>query len=195
MIYFTYILLLLFISCHVRINEKEYKFTKVGWTLKVPLDLEITDSLTLKEINADGQKLVEKTYDTDIDISATSSLISFKKGSDNVFSSSITSFDTVKDGNWIEHVQFLKEIMVNTLKESTADIESIKMDTSTSVKKIDNLFFNRFKLKLNVPYKKIIHLDLYSLLRRGYDFGITIVYQDEKVGKRFYKILRASKFD
>ena len=190
----TYIFALLFLGCHGQTNYKQYNFSPIGWTVKVPSDFNIIDSLTLNEINSDGKKLVQNAYNTETNIPAPHTLISFKKGESNVFVCNTIPFDTTKDGSWNEHVQFLKEVTFKTLQTSTQDIKNVKIDTSSSIEIIDNIIFNKLNLRVVVPNQKDVNMSLFSTLKNGYDVGITIVYQDEKIRERFYNILRTSQF-
>ena len=190
-----YIVALLVLGCDGQTNHKTYKFSSIGWTVEVPSDLKIIDSLTLNKINSDGERLVQDAYNTNTKIPAPHSLISFKKGEDNVFVCNTTPFDTTKDGNWNEHFQFLKELAFKTLQNSTQDIKNVQIDTSSSIETIDNKLMNTFSLKVIVPNQKNVTMNLLSILRNGFDVGFTIVSQDEKIKNRFYEILRTSKFD
>ena len=149
-----YILALLLLGCKEQSNFKTYKFNSIGWTIKIPSDLKIIDSLTLSKINSDGEKLVQDAYNTDTKISAPHSLISFKKDDANVFVCNTTPFDTTKDGSWNEHIQFLKELSFKTLQNSTKDIKDVQIGTSSSVETIDNKLLNAFSLKVIVPNQK-----------------------------------------
>ena len=193
--YFPYILALLFLGCHPQTNYKVYRFNSIGWTVKVPNDFKIIDSLTLKQMNSDGEKLAQNAYNTKEKVRAPKTLIGFKKGENNAFICNTILFDTTKDGNWNEHVQFLKELAFKTLQTSTQGIANVEIDTSSSLELIDKKLFDKFNLRIVVPNRKDINMNLFSILRNGYDVGITIVYQDEIVKKRFYNILMKSTFN
>ena len=190
-----YILALFILGCDGQTNYKIYKFNSIGWTVKVPSDLKIIDSLTLNQINSNGEKQIQDAYNTETKITPPQSLISFKKDDANVFVCNTTPFDTTKDGSWNEHVQSLKDISFKTLRNSTQNIKNVQIDTSSSVETIDNKLMNTFSLKIIVPNQKDVSMDLISVLRNGFDVGFTIVYQDKKAKDRFYNILRTSKFD
>jgi uncharacterized lipoprotein YehR (DUF1307 family) len=193
--YCSYILAFLFLGCNAQTNYKIYRFNSIGWTVKVPNDFKIIDSLTLKQMNSDGEKLAQNAYNTEARITAPNTLISFKKGESNAFICNTIPFDTTKDGSWNEHVQFLKELAFKTLQTSTQNIENVQIDTSSSVELIDKNLFDKFNLRIVVPNRKDVNMNLFSTLRNGYDVGITIVYQDEIIKKRFYNILMKSTFN
>ena len=192
---FIYILPFLFLNCNAQTTYKAYKFSSIGWTVSVPSDLEIIDSLTLKQWNSNGDKLAQKASGTEAEIEAPNTLISLQKGLGNDFISNTTPFDTTKDGNWKDHFQFSKELLYKMFQTATQNIDNVQIDTSSSFELIDNKLFNKFNVKIVVPNRKDINMDVFGILRNGYDFGITIVSQDESIRQRFLGILKTSKFD
>ena len=121
-------------------------------------------------------------------------MICFRKGESNTFVCNISPFDTTKNGSWQDHIQFVKDVIFKTTQTSTKNLEDVQIDTSSTTVVIDKRLFNKIRLKLIIPNRKIIYWDLLSTLKNGYDVGITIVYQDENVAKKFYEILNKSKF-
>jgi hypothetical protein len=192
--HFIYILAFLMCSCNGSNKSKEYTFSSIGWTINVPYEFEIIDQKNLKEHNRKGRKLVQDAYETDADMMEQNTLIGFRKGEKNVFVCTTVPFDTVEDGSWTEHQQFLKEVMTKTLEKSTQSKHNVVIDTLSSTEVIDGLQFEKFTLSMNVPGKELINMHLLNILRNGYDVGITLVYQKEKLGRQFYDILRTSRF-
>jgi len=179
------------LSCNSRVKTKEYNFSQVGWTIAVPEDLIAMDSSQIQTQNVKGRNAIEKTLDTTVDFSATKTLISFQQNKLNNFSATITPFDPSLDGDWYEQNQAVKEILFNTFQSQIPDV---KIDTSSTIEVINALEFQVFKAELTYPNQMILKTLLYSKLHKGYDFGITITYVDEKIGKKLSAILLSSRF-
>src|SRR5258705_7880738 len=95
------ILWILLVGCNSQVKEKpaekDYEFSQLGWSLKVPASFEIMDSAKIARLTERGQKAIENTYDTSFNFSETKTLISFKQGQLNTFTATITPFDVTKD--------------------------------------------------------------------------------------------------
>lgn len=173
-------------------DTKEYSFPQVGWKIKVPTDFTILDSNQVNELNRKGVSAVEKTFDTTLDTHDTKTLITVKKGDVNYLSSTIIPFDEARDGSWSEASSNLKMALAQTF---TTQMPGIKLDTSSSTKNIDGVDFQQFHLVVTYPNSKVLHTYMYSALRNGFDYGISVSYTDDKIGKQLMDIVDDSKFD
>ena len=191
----TLILTTTFLSCKGQTkskpNTKEFVFSQVGWKIEVPADFTIMDSAQVEAMTNKGANAIEKTYDTTIDFRGTQTLISFTKGQYNYFASTITPFDPTQDGDWNEANSALKNVIVETFQTQAP---SMKIDTSSSVEKIDGLEFQKFHLVTTYPNKMVMTTFMYSRLYKGFDYGINISYTNDKIGKELLAILATSKF-
>lgn len=170
---------------------RELSFPEVGWKITVPSDFTVMDSAQIQELNNKGINAIEKTYDTAINTNATRTLLSINKGEFNMLQSTVTQFDEATDGNWSEANTSLKTVVIETMKSQTP---LAKLDTTSTTEKIGDLDFEKFNLTVTYPNNMILHMLMYSRLQKGFDFGITITYVDEKVGDRLKAIFASSKF-
>ena len=193
-LFFTLSISLLAFSCKSKPkpSAREFSFPQIGWQVKIPSDFIAMDSASIQAMDDRGKKAIEKTYDTTVDFSATTTLLNVKKGQLNHFAGTITPFDSTKDGDWSEANEVLKEVMMNTFETQAP---SMKLDTSSGIEMIDDLEFQKFHIKTTFPNNKILNTIMYSRLHKGYDFGITLTFTDDKIGRELMVILHSSKFD
>ena len=185
-----------FLSCKGQSNStiktREVGYPQVGWKIDIPSDFTILDSAQINANNSRGATAVENTFNDKLDLSEMQTLVSLKKGETNTLTATITPFDPDVDGDWEEEDLKVKSIIVETL-ESQAPGTSV--DTSSHVEKIGGLEFRKFRVIATLPNKMVINMAIYSRLHMGYDFGITVTYSDEGIGKELAAILASSKFD
>ncbi len=185
-----------FLSCKGQSNStiktREVGYPQVGWKIDIPSDFTILDSAEINDNNSRGATAVENTFNDKLDLSEMQTLVSLKKGETNTLTATITPFDPDVDGDWEEEDLKVKSIIVETL-ESQAPGTSV--DTSSHVEKIGGLEFRKFRVIATLPNKMVINMAIYSRLHMGYDFGITVTYSDEGIGKELAAILASSKFD
>jgi hypothetical protein len=183
-------------SCKGQTNNnsksKEFSFQQVGWKVKIPEDFTVMDSARTEALARRGENAIERTYDTTLDFKATRTLISASKGQYNYFASTITPFDPAVDRDWEEANAALKNVIVETFQTQMPDM---KIDTSSSVEKIDGLEFQKFHVVTTYPNKMVMNVFMYARLHKGYDFGINICYTDEETGEDLKKSLAGSKFE
>ena len=190
------ILTTVFLSCKGQSNSKiktrEVAFPQVSWKIEIPSDFIVLDSAQINANNSRGATAVENTYNDKLDYSEMQTLVSLKKGELNTLTATIIPFDPAVDGDWNDEDVKVKSIIVETL-ESQAPGTSV--DTSSHVEKIGGLEFRKFRVVATLPNEMVINMAIYSRLHMGYDFGITVTYSDEGIGKELAAILASSKFD
>ncbi len=185
-------LLIFLISCKTKTNVKEYTATEVGWTISIPEDFTMLDSAQILALNTKGSDAIQKTYDTLIDMSATKTLMSIKKGDYNFLTATITPYNEQQDGNWEETNEALKAVLVETFASQAPDL---KVDTSSGIEKIGGLDFRFYEMNLDYPNGMKITVLIYSRLHNGYDFGISLTYNDKSSGDRLKEIVKTSRFN
>lgn len=172
-------------------GAREYIFPQVGWKIKVPEDLTVMDSARANELNSKGLSAVEKTYDTTVDARDTKTLIAIQKDENNLLTSTISPFEASRDGDWQERINERKSLIMETYQSQRPDV---KLDTSTAHEKIDGVEFQKFHITTTYPDNKVRHAFMYSTLKNGFDYGISVSYMDEKVGKELTDIVEKSAF-
>jgi hypothetical protein len=172
-------------------SGKEYIFKGVGWKIFLPEGFNVIDSIDNTVRNERGKKAIENANDIKADISETITLISATKDTYNCFNSTITPFDLKKDGNWEETSQTVKDMVYITFVKKMPDA---KVDSATTTEIIDGLSFNKFRVTVTINDKTLFNSFLLSKLYKGYDFGISYVYINEKTKEKIEEMLKNSKF-
>ena len=106
-----------------------------------------------------GADAIEKTFEGEI-INQSKTIFVFKSDQLNYFESNYQPFDVSIDGDYLESCKNVNEVLIETFK---AQMPNAKIDTITTVEKIDNLEFQVFKMKIEYPNKMILNLLMYSL--------------------------------
>ncbi|MFI5206158.1 MAG: hypothetical protein ACHQVK_04415, partial [Candidatus Paceibacterales bacterium] len=100
-----------------------------------------------------GTDMIEKTYDTKVDNQAKEIFV-FRSDQLNYFESNYQPFDTAVDGDYLESCKSVDDILYQTFATQMKDV---KIDTSTSVEKIDNLEFQTLKMKATYPNNRVLN--------------------------------------
>ena len=169
----------------------QYKADVIGWTTKVPGGWDVQSKNATKANMERGKKEIEKTINEKVDASDLIQLLNLKKGRLNSFLSTIEPFDEMEAGSYELNNKKLYQIMKDTY--ATKGISaSYQEDTAT----IDGLSFYVFKVKIFKPESKDVLLNqiMYSRLLNGYDFGMTLSYNEDSALKELQDMVFASKF-
>ncbi|HTQ27227.1 MAG TPA: hypothetical protein VMI35_03830 [Puia sp.] len=187
----TVLLLIFSLLSLAQKTNRTHTFRVVDWTIIIPEDFTIMDSASDAALNQKGVKDMEDANGIKVDASATRTLISASKPPHNYFNSTITPYDPVKDGNYDSTCAAVADVVYRTF---TTKIPAAKLDTFSRETTIDNLTFHRFEVKATVNSQVIFNLVVLTKYYRGFDFGITYLYQDEKSRDEIERMLAASKF-
>ena len=190
---FAYILLI-FASCKGQGNLKEYKFSQVGWTLKIPADSKFLDSAQFDTISQKAINAINKTYNTQVDFSGLKSLFIIRQGQYNVMGSTINLYDSALFKTWQESYSATKKMLMKIIEDQAPGVTVI--DTESSFEIIDGLRFEKVFLKTFYPEQNLT-MNIYWFYRKQneYDFSINISYTEEKIGKQYLGIIKNSKFN
>lgn len=173
-------------------SEKKYHFKPIGWTIVFPNDFSIIDSADNSSRMERGKKAIEEANDIKTDVSGTITLISATKNTYNYFNSTITSFDSLIDGNYDAGLKELKNMTYKTMSDK---LSNVIIDSVTTTKTIDGLIFDKFSLLISIPGKSSFNMVLLTKLYKGYTFGISYVYLDDETRDQIENMLKNSKFD
>ena len=182
--------LIIYKGSNAQDSTRKYFFKEVSWSINLPSDFTKIDSVEDAARNKRGEKAIEKTIKEDVDVSATSTLISAKK-SFNYFNATITPYDPKIDGNYEKLSQELKDIMHATMVQN---ISNARIDSSSSKTTIDGLVFNKFTITISIQGTEPFDMILLYRLYKGYDFGITYLYLDKKTKEQIENMLLNSRF-
>ena len=137
-----------------------------------------------------GADAIEKTYDEKV-INQSKTIFVFKSDQLNYFESNYQPFDIAIDGNYLESCKDVNNILYETFKTQMPDI---KIDSTSTIEKIDNLEFQTFKMKVEYPNKMVLNVLMFSRLFDKKEFSVNIMYVDNNKGQQMLESWRKSKF-
>jgi hypothetical protein len=172
-------------------TARTYSFKEVGMTLTLPPEFKTIDSAKNADMNKAGQKLMKEATDINVDMSSTKTLITAMKGTYNYISSTVTPFDSRKNGSYRKTNKMVKNALYKTFSDK---IPTAKIDSSTTTITIDGLVFDKFRINIILGEKMTMHMFLLSRYYKGYDFGITYLYVDDVTKAQIEAILKSCKF-
>lgn len=172
-------------------STHQYKADEIGWTTRIPGGWEVLTKEATKNNTERGKKEIEKTLNVEVDASGLQQLLNLKKDRFNSFLSTIEPYDEATNGLYEENNKKLYTVM----KETYA-AQGIKASYSEDSAIIDGLYFYVFKAELYKPASKEVLLNqiMYSRLINGYDFGMTLSYNDEDALIQLENMVFTSKF-
>jgi len=175
-----------------QLSEKNiYTVKEVGWTVQIPDGWQIITKKEQSAMNEKGEKAIEETTGQQIDVSKLVDLINFKKDIFNSFLSTMEPFDEKKDGSYDQHNITIHELLKNTYAS-----QNIYAEYELGATRIDGQMFDRFITKVYSPDKKHIILNqaMFSCLINGYDFSMTINYNNDTDKETLMNVIQTSKF-
>lgn len=173
------------------VEKDTYTHEELGWTINLPESWEVVTREELQDKIKQGEEAIEDTYDEDIDVSGVKSLISFKKDQFNIFTSTSQPFEEEYPDHWKETNSEIKVLLYNTYVS-----KGIKVDTSSNEITVDGQNFQVFSSALYTPEGKLIlNQDMYSCLRNGIDFAVTLNYNNPIDKEIMQKAWKGSTFE
>ena len=189
--YLIICLTIIFQSCAGQASPKKEIYNKeFNWTITVP---EIFDTVSAEQwakMQDRGADAIEKTFDERIDNRANTIFI-FRSDQLNYFESNYQPFDTKTDGDYLESCKSVNEMLYQTF---VSQMKGIKIDTTTSTEKIDNLEFQALKMKVTYPNNMVLYVHMFSRLFGKREFSVNIMYVDKHKGELMLSSWRNSKF-
>jgi len=172
------------------VKGETYESKEIGWSIEIPKDWKIISKDKVEAHDEKGKNAIEKSTGLEIDTKALKHLISFQKDQFNMFTSTSEPFKEEFPGEYQQNSKALNEILYNTFVD-----QGIKTDSTSGKETIQGLEFNTFYTTIYGPNGKVIlNQILYSRLINGYDFGVTINYNNEQDKKTMIDALKKSKF-
>lgn len=171
-------------------STKRYTFKEIGWTITLPDGFTEMDQDENRKKIEKGKKIMEESNDIGVDVSKLKTLFSATKSPSEYFTATITPYVPEKDGDYAKGIKKVKELTYNTFKNQMPNVE---LDSFSLKMTIDGLTFDKFNVILKV---KDLNLTLVfiSKLYKGYDFGISYLYLDEKTKEQIEASINGSKF-
>jgi hypothetical protein len=185
------ILAVLIQSCSGQKSPKQEIYNSdFKWTITIPENLESVSAQDWTKMQTKGTDAIEKTFDSKV-VNQTTTIFVFKSDQLNYFESNYQPFDPAIDGDYLETCQAVNNILYETFM---AQMPGIKIDTARSVENIDNLQFQKFKMKIVYPNKMVMNFLIYTRLFGKKEFSVNIMFVDSDKGKKMLDSWTNSKF-
>lgn len=189
--YLTICLVIIFQSCSGQSKTKKEFYNKdFNWKITIPESFDTVSTEQWEKMQNKGAEAIEKTYDEKIDNRAKTIFV-FQSGQLNYLESNYQPFDIATDGDYLEACKGVNEVVYQTF---VTQMQGIKIDTATSTEKIDNLEFQKFKMKVTYPNKMVLNVLMYNRLFGKKEFTLNIMYVDEAKGDLMMKAWKKSTF-
>jgi len=168
-----------------------YSVKEIGWSAKLPKEWKVISKRESLENSQKGQEFIEESVGQKIDASNLIELVSIKKDEFNSFESTMEPFNEVTDGSYED-----QNFKVHELIKQTYKTKKINADYEIGATRIDGVMLDWFYIKAFTPDKEkvILQQRIYSALINGYDFAMTISYNNDKDGEELMNLVNSSKF-
>ena len=168
-----------------------YYFKEINWRVTLPESFVIIDALATEKLKEKGVALMEKANDLEVGaLDDLKDLISAKKDDFNYINATIRPYDAEEEGEFPLSTQMVKDAVYNSL----LTFPNVKLDSISSTIKLDNLTFEKFTVQVSINNQKYLTMVVLSKFYKGYDFGITYTYLDEKSKMEIENMLATSSF-
>ena len=189
--YFLIGLTFIFQSCNGQTTPKKEIYNKdFNWTITIPENFENVSAEEWAKMQNKGADAIEKTYNEEV-VNQAKTIFVFKSDQLNYFESNYQPFDTAIDGDYLESCKNVNNMLYETFITQMPDI---KIDSTSSIEKIDNLEFQTFKMKIEYPNKMTMNVLMFSRLFDKKEFTVNIMYVDKKKGEQMLDSWKKSKF-
>jgi len=166
-----------------------YTSKEVGWTIEIPEGYKQL-SKTRIEANEKKWKQALGNADTAQTTNKLLQLINFQKNQFNSLLATAQTFDLAKDGNYLANNQLTKKMIYDTYIN-----QKIKVDTLSGTEVIAGQKFYSFNVTLFGPSGEVLmNQMMYNQLMNGYDFGVSIIYNNETDKEILMNAFKNSKF-
>ena len=187
----TIFLTIILQSCNGQTTPKKEIYNQdFKWTITIPENFQNVSVEDWTKMQNKGIDAIEKTYDEEV-INQVTTIFVFKSDELNYFESNYQPFDIEIDGDYLESCKNVNNMLYETFY---AQIPDIKIDSTATVEKIDNLEFQTFKMKIVYPNKMVLNVIMFSRLFDKKEFSVNIMYVDNKKGKQMLNSWKNSKF-
>lgn len=158
----------------------KYFLKEVGWTLVLPSDFTVVDNKKAKESSLSGRE----SNPSDLRI-----LVSADKSSGEMFQASLVT-DRAGGSDFKIVIQTVKNQNYLTFVKT---IRGAKLDSSSSVRNIDGIVFDKYCIKITINGSAIYYF-LLSKYYKGNIFEINYVYATDLSKREIETMLNESKF-
>jgi hypothetical protein len=164
-------------------------FKEFGWTIKLPSDFKITDSVSIAANDEVARYNVMKAGKVP-SLSPIRHLLTATKGRLNSFSIQSDTSNYYSILNWESKDSLGKEKVIDVFNSQT----TLKPEIIHSIVKIDGVRFRKLLAIYSNEKEKLYFVDLGTYRKGGY-FEIVYFYRDSTAGKEIEHMISISKFD
>ncbi len=183
----TLTFLFLFKNIFSQDQTSKHYFKEIGWTILVPYDFKVLDSMENEIIVNRGKKGLEQEFDTKVNLLKTIRLISGRK-SKNYFDATLTPPDPQKKQTPAEFISFQEQAIYKAMSQNA------KVDSSSTKIVMDALPFRKFDMTIHLNEQTSFGMTMVSRLYKEYYFVIAYVYLDKVTKDQIETMLTTSKF-
>jgi hypothetical protein len=174
------LLLFFYLPLFCQKQGNKYFLKKVGWTFVLPSDFIVVDNKKAAERSLSGME----SNPSDLRIS-----ISAGKSSGEMFQASLVR-DRAGGSTFKRVIQTVKNLDYLTFVKT---IPGAKLDSSSSVRNIDGIVFDKYCIKIMIN-GSVIYFFLLSRYYKGNNFEINYVYATDLSKQEIETMLNESKF-
>lgn len=168
-----------------------YYFKEVQWRIVLPSSFSITDSAVAKKYQDKGVALLEKSNDVKVGgLDEMKDLITANKNKFNYFNATIRRYNIAAEGDYTISSDSVKRMTYRSFQ----NLPNTELDSASSIQVIDKLPFNKFTIHIAINKRPYMTMVLLAKLYKGYDFGITYLYLDDKTKQEIENMLAQSVF-
>lgn len=173
-------------------TSRTFKFKEIGWTITLPSDFTLVDSIIDAENTAEGSKMLEDAGGIKPDITKSKDLISATKGQ-------IANFNVTISKSTAPNLHYWDSINNNVIKifykAMVNQAPNARFDTLRTTDTIDGLAFKSFQMHVKVNDNITVHNYYTTRLYDGYTIAINYYYIDQATGEEIKRMLHESKFE
>jgi len=170
--------------------ETKFYNKDFDWSITIPKNFDTVSAVQWAKMQNKGMDAIEKTYDQKIDNQAKTIFV-FTSDKLNYFESNYQPFDTATDGSFMESCKSVSEVLYQTF---AAQMPGTKIDTASSIEKIDNMDFQKLTMKVSYPNNMVLNMDMYTRLFDKKQFSVNIMYVDKAKGELMLDAWKKSTF-
>ena len=195
-LYFLTLFGIFFAACNSSNSKEEkakletYTSKEIRWTIEIPEGYTKLSKTRLEANEKKWKQALANANDNETTNSKSLLLVNFQKNQFNSLLATAQVFDLTQDGDYLVNRQIVKKMIYDTYTN-----QKIKIDTLSATEVIAGQKFQTFNITLFGPNGEVLLNQLtYNKLINGYDFGISINYNNEMDKKILIDAFKKSKF-
>ncbi|RZL50446.1 MAG: hypothetical protein EOP00_04340 [Pedobacter sp.] len=167
-----------------------YTSKEVGWTIEIPEGYKQLSKTRMEANEKKGKDAIGKVTDEEVNTDKLIHLVNFQKNQFNSLIATAEIYDTKQNGDLLASNQPVKKMIYDTYTN-----QKIKVDTLSGTEVIAGYKFYTFNIKLYGPSGQVL-MDqiMYNQIINGYDFGVTVNYNNETDRGILMNAFKNSKF-